>query len=304
MILLNLELLQTQFILDDGWYIIKIDNIWKSLITNQTEYEKLKYESEQAITKSKLDILSDEYVKSLFVDENPIIKRDAFNLLRSYLGKYVLAPEKYSEWELDDKLNVALGNLGLNRSDKYPGLTLVECKSKNISLDEFIIWYRVREQYLKFIKDDLAGFSKSLEDLVWLMVRDKLITNQAFQKGYNKSNWVVKQSNWWKEKISYSAYRNELANSITLNSEEIKLADAKSKSQSELLSEKLSKKILHKILELKKKYKITINKDVLDDIKVSSENDKKAIDMYIVKRGNLVPRQAFPSIDNEWANWE
>lgn len=288
----------------DGWYIIKIDNIWKSLITNQTEYEKLKYESEQAITKSKLDILSDEYVKTLFVDENPIIKRDAFNLLRSYLGKYVLAQEKYSEWELDDKLNVALGNLGLNPSDKYPGLTLVECKTKNISLDEFIIWYRVREQYLKFIKDDLAGFSKSLEDLIWLMVRDKLITNQAFQKGYNKSNWVVKQSNWWREKISYSAYKNELANSITLNSEEIKLVDAKSKSQSELLSEKLSKTIFHKILELKKKYKITINKDVLDDIKVSSENDKNAIDMYIVKRGNLVPRPAFPSIDNDWASWE
>ena len=136
------------------------------------------------------------------------------------------------------------------------------------------------------------------------MVRDKLITNQAYQKGYDKSDWVVKQSEWWKEKISYSAYRNELANSITLNSEEIKLVDAKSKSQSELLSEKLSKKILYKILELKKKYKITINKDVLDDIKVSSENDKKAIDMYIVKRGNLVPRPAFPSIDNDWASWE
>ncbi len=77
----------------------------------------------------------------------------------------------------------------------------------------------------------------------------------------------------------------ELANSITLNSEEIKLVDAKSKSQSELLSEKLSKTILHKILELKKKYKVTINKDVLDNIKVSSENDKNAIDMYIVKEG-------------------
>ena len=45
-------------------------------------------------------------------------------------------------------------------------------------------------------------------------------------------------------------------------------------------------------------------KNVLDKIKVSSENDKKAIDMYIVKRGNLIPRPAFPSIDNDWASWE
>ncbi len=62
---------------------------------------------------------------------------------RSYLGKIVLTLEKYSEWELDNKLDVALSNLGLKRSDKYPGLTLVECKTKNISsLDEFIIWYQ------------------------------------------------------------------------------------------------------------------------------------------------------------------
>jgi len=54
----------------------------------------------------------------------------------------------------------------------------------------------------------------------------------------------------------------------------------------------------------KKKYKISINKDVLNKIKVSSENDKNAIDMYIVKRGNLIPRLAYPSIDNDWASWE
>jgi hypothetical protein len=289
---------------DDGWYIIKIDNIWKSLITTETEYEKLKAESINAITKSRLDILSDQYVKELFVNENPTIKRDVFNLLRSYLGKFILTSGKYSEWDLDNKLNLALTNLGLKRWDEYPGLTLVECKSLSLTLDEFVVWFKIREQNVKFVKDDLIGFSKSLENLVWLMVRDKLVTDQAYQKGYYKSDWVVKQSEWWKEKISYSSYRNELANTITLNYEEIKLVDAKSKSQSELISEKLSKTILHKILELKKIYKITINKNVLDDIKVSSENDKNAIDMYIVKRGNLVPRPAFPSIDNDWASWE
>jgi hypothetical protein len=289
---------------DDGWYIIKIDNILKNMITSETEYEKLKSESLTAITKSKLDILSDEYVKDLFISKNPTIKRDTFNLLRSYLGKFVLTSEKYSEWELDNKLDVALNNLGLKRGEEYRGLTLVEYKSNNVSLDEFIIWYRVREQYVKFVKDDLIGFSKSLENLVWLMVRDKFITDQAYQKGYNKSDWVVKQTGWWKDKICYSAYRNELAGSITLNSEEIKLADEKSKTETELLSEKLSKKILYKVLELKKKYKVTVNEKVLDNIIVSSENEKKAIDMYIVKRGNLIPRPAFPTIDNDWASWE
>ncbi len=80
------------------------------------------------------------------------------------LGKFLLTPEKYSEWELDNKLNNSLANLGLKSEDKYSGLALVECKSRNISLDEFIIWYRNREQYVNLLKNDLVAFSKSLED--------------------------------------------------------------------------------------------------------------------------------------------
>jgi hypothetical protein len=289
---------------DDGWYIIKIDNIWKNIITSESEINKLKSESINAITKSKMDILSDQYVKKLFSEESPIIKRDVFNVLRSYLGKFIITPEKYSSWELDSKLDIALNNLGLKRGEQYAGLTLVGSKNNNMSLDEFIIWYRNREQYIKFLKNDLIGFSKSLEDIVWLMVRDKLLTKRAIEKEYDKSEWVKKQSGWWKDKISYSAYRNELANSIKLNTEEKRLLNENNKAQSEILGQELSKKILHKILELKKKYKIIINEDVLDKIDVSSENDKKAIDMYIVKRGNLIPRPAYPTIDNDWASWE
>jgi len=289
---------------DDGWYIIKIDNVWKNLITNETEQNKLRSESIDALNTSKMAELSDHYIKSLFEEEKPIIKREAFNTLRSYLGKFVLTPEKYSDWRLDMKLDSALSDLGLNRGDKYPGIFLVVSTNHNYSLDEFIIWYRNREQYVKFLKSDLTEFSQSLENLIWVMVRDKMLMEIAAQKGYNKVLWVKKQSDWWRDKIAYSVYRNELAKSITLNSNEINLMKDKKESQSEIMSEKLSEKILYKILELKNKYKISINKDVLNKIKVSSENDKNAIDMYIVKRGNLIPRLAYPSIDNDWASWE
>jgi len=289
---------------DDGWYIIKIDNIWKNLITTESEFNKLKSESIEAITKSKSDALSDQYVKDLFDRGNPIIKRDVFNVLRSYLGKFILTNEKYTEWELDKKLDVSLSNLGLKRGDKDTGLTLVTSPNINISLDECIIWYRNREQYIKFIKNDLIGFSKSLENLVWLMVRDKFLTKQAYKNGYDTDEWVQKQAGWWRDKISYSTYRNELANSVVLNSEEMRALNEKNKSESEIMSQELSKKIFTKVRELKKKYTININNDVLDKIEVSSENDKRAIEMFIVKRGNLIPRPVFPSIDNDWASWE
>jgi hypothetical protein len=289
---------------DDGWYIIKIDNILKSLITTETEQNKFRSESIDALKVSKMESLSDDYVKNLFDKEKPVIKRDAFNILRSYLGKFVLSPENYSGWNMDAKLDSALAHLGLKRGDKYPGITLVVGTNHNYSLDDFIVWYRNREEYIKFSEKDLINFSLSIENLIWTMLRDKMLGEIAAEKGYNNVPWVKKQTEWWKDKIAYGAYKNELAESIKLNSDEIKLVKDKKKSESDILGEKLSAKILHKVLELKNKYKISINKDVLGKLKVSSENDKKAIDIYFVKRGNLIPRLLYPAIDYEWISWE
>ncbi len=289
---------------DDGWYIVKIDNIWDNLITSETDYNKLKYESAQAVTQSKMGILSDKFINSLFVNEEPVIKRDAFNVLRSYLGKFILDSEKYKNWQLDDKIDIALNNLGLKKGDKFSDLVLVTGKKMDLSINDFIVWYKNRENYIKISTNNIQTFSQSLEKYVWLMVRDKLIVKDAENKGYDKSEWVDKQAKWWEDKIAYSTYRNKLTNSITLTSEELNLINENKKSQSEIMSDELSKKLLHKILELKKKYKVKIYNDVLNEIKVSDENDKRAIDMYIVKRGNLFPRPPYPTIDKDWENWE
>lgn len=288
----------------DGWYIVKIDNILTNMLTSETEYNKLKYESEQAITQSKLGTLSDKFINNLFANEEPVIKRDPFAVLRSYLGRFIIDPETYKSWELDNKLNDALKNLSLKKGDKFSGLELVVGKTIRIPISDFVIWFRNRENYIKISKNDLQTFSQSLEKYVWMMVRDKLLISNAENKGYDKSDWVSKQRKWWKDKITYSTYRNELANSITINSEEQKLIAENKKSQSEIMSDELSKKLLHKIIQLKKKYKVKINNDVLNGIKVSDENDQKAIEMYMVKRGNLFPRPPYPAIDKDWENWQ
>ncbi|MBU1098399.1 MAG: peptidylprolyl isomerase, partial [Bacteroidetes bacterium] len=50
---------------DEGWYIIKLNNVWNAILTNETELHKLKYESRQAIVKNKMDKASDLYVHNL-----------------------------------------------------------------------------------------------------------------------------------------------------------------------------------------------------------------------------------------------
>jgi hypothetical protein len=57
-------------------------------------------------------------------------------------------------------------------------------------------------------------------------------------------------------------------------------------------------------LALKQKNKITINKELLNEIKVEDENDPRAVEIYAVKKGGIFPHPAFPSIDLLWQNWQ
>ncbi len=285
------------------WYIVKLENIWKNMVTSQTEFDKLNYEAKQAAIKLNMDKESDKFVDNLLRSENPVIKKDAFDLLRSYLGKYVLPGEKYKDWKLEDNLERALSSLGLSRGNNYPGIELVGNEDKSFSLDEFILWYHNRSLQIKFDKTDINTFSRSLEVLIWRMVRDKLLTELANKKGYFEKDWVQTQSLWWKDKIAYSAMRQKLANSILLENEELNIVGDPNKSTDEQ-SHKLIEKMFRVIQKAKKKYEVVINNEVLNKISVSNNDDPKALDFYAAKTGGLIPRPPYPTIDNEWVNWE
>ena len=133
------------------------------------------------------------------------------------------------------------------------------------------------------------------------MLRDKLLSELALKRGFYKDESVVEQSKWWEDKIVYSAVKNEIVQSVLLKEKEVKLDD---KSNSDETDQKILRKILLKLNELKAKYKVSINEDVLEKVKVSEENNPRAIDLYTVKKGGLIPRTAYPSIDFDWINWE
>lgn len=288
---------------NDEWYIVKLSNIWRNMITNQTELNKLKYESEQAYLKFTMDRESDRYVDELLGNESPVIKKEAFDLLRAYLGKYILPEEKYIGWNMDNILETALSNLGLSKGDEYPGIELITAGNKSYMLDEFITWYRNRNLYIKFDQRNLESFSRSMENYIWLMIRDRLLTERAEAKGYFENVWVKTQNRWWSDKISYSAMRNKLANSVLLENEEIVKRNDSNDLTNELSAE-LTGKIFRLIQSVKREYKVVINNSSLEKLNVTEENNPKAIELYTAKKSGLIPRPPYPTIDNEWATWE
>jgi hypothetical protein len=282
----------------DGWYIFKIVNIWKEVLPNESELNQLKEKSERALQKTKMDSLSDKYVRNIYIDQNPQIIGKTFELLRTYLAKYEVSADKFKEWKLDDKVNFLQQQIDSLKKD-FNSLILVEMKQGSYSFKDFVDWFRYREQVIKFNEKDFNSFSVSVESYVWRMVRDNSLTKIAFSKGYQNKKSIREQLGWWKDKIVYALVRDEILSSAQLGK-----TDESFKYANKPLSDEANKKLLHKVLALKQKYKITINKDLLAEIKVENENDPKTIDVYAVKKGGVFPRPAFPSIDILWQNWQ
>jgi hypothetical protein len=290
----------------DGWYIFVIDNIGQNVILTESELMRLKHESINALKKKKMDQTSEKYVNQLLLTQDPVIKRESFNVLRSYIGAYTLTQELYDDWELSEKLGEALKKLQVTK-DNVGQSVLVVMNENNISLEEFLKWYQNRSQYIKLDKNDLRSYSKSLENLIWRMLRDKLLSEQAFERKFDQTENYTKQVRWWRDKIVYSTIKKEIVESVLLKEDEVVtrgLADSDDKLKSERLNQEITKRLFHKLNDLKSKFDITINEDVLDKIVVSEENNPKAIDFYTVKKGGLIPRTPFPTIDFEWINWE
>ncbi len=286
---------------NDGWYILKLDDIWKNMIATQSEAEEEKADAEEVIKKGKMDHESDIYVDNLLKAEKPVIKGNGFAVLRSYLGGYELPKEKYDTWKLGEKLREQINKLDI-RDNNYGKLALVTLKDTILNINDFINWYRMRSQFIKLNKDDFNKFSASIESNIWQMVRDNLLMKRAYSREYQNKDNVKQQLKWWKDKIIYAVMRDKIINSIKLNNIENKANSLPKPDEKKDME--ITKKILHEVLALKQKYKIEINEKLLSKIYVTDKNDPKTIDLYIVKKGGIFPHPAYPSIDMLWQNWQ
>ena len=113
------------------------------------------------------------------------------------------------------KLDASLNELQVTK-DNVGQSVLVIMNEGNVTLEEFLKWYRNRSQYIKLNKNDLQSFSKSLENLIWRMLRDKLLSEKAYERNFHQTKSFKKQTNWWRDKIVYSAVKKDIVESVDL----------------------------------------------------------------------------------------
>jgi hypothetical protein len=306
----------------DGWYIVKMADESFDPIVTQTEETKLLEDVRRALTQQISDSLSDAYVHQLMSSQHPIIMRETFNAIQTYLGNKLLTKDIIEQWQLSARkgakeLNDA-SNLGPIASK-----ILVELKSNSLTAGDFLEWYRMREPYVKLNLSTPKAFFQSAEDLVWRMVRDRLLTRKAHERGLEKVAAVQRQTQWWKQKMLYTANRNRIADTIVDSLPLVRkyyeehrrsfIDDKGNVKPFETVQEdawrqyysyELEKRILHEVLRLKQQYAVKIEASTLDRIQVDEQANPKAIDVYAAKKGGIYPHTAFPSIDYDWQSWE
>ena len=284
----------------DGWYIVKLIDVWKDAIVTQSKLNKEEDDAVKALKLNQSDSLSDVYVKKIMLEHNPVIQGRAFDILRSYMGDFVLPKKKFLAWKLEERMQKELNHFDTLTKSEFPKLKLIDLNDGSLSLDDFLKWYKMRDEYLKFDKTDFNSFSASLEKLIWQMVRDHLLIRRAYSRGFQNKEIIKQQLNWWKDKIVYAVVRDNLAKTVKLNIESPSSLKSKYNNKKQILIEKTYRKLQ----QLRKEYKVKINEEVLSELRVHDYDDPRTIDTYIVKKGGIFPHPAYPSIDFSWQAWE
>ncbi len=302
----------------DGWYVLRITGGWRDMSLSETESLKLEEDARSGLTQEKSDSLSDPYVRTIMLERNPVIIRSTFNRLEAWLARIWVKPDRLAAWELASRSDSA----AVSRIDAFGRDTLVSLTGGCLRLEGFLSWYRARDTYFRLNTVSEPAFFVSVEELVWRMVRDRLLVDRAVRRNLQEKDPVKKQLRWWDDKILFGEEKTFLARAIDLSDSACRAyydantrdyrADSAAVQPYERVKDQvrkdhyafeLKKNMLHRLLALKRKYRVDIKNDVLLSLPVDVENNPRAIDVYIAKKGGTFPHPAFPVIDFEWATW-
>ncbi len=307
----------------DGWYILSVGNIVIDAVTTETDAAQQLRSAKEVLTQHEADSLSDIYVDRIMRGHAPVIERQTFGILCAALSQVWLPEElrksMFSVLPVDREILLAAAT----DPRRYAKEPLVTMNDRAVTLGRFLSWYDARSTLVKLRATSVSAYQRSLEQLVWQMVRDGLLIERAEKRHLDKSPAVREQKAWWKDKILFAFEKQKMSETITATDsllsgyyqthraryarelgDTVSYGGALDNVRRDYVSEQMRARMLHRLLALRRKYPVNIADDVLAALPVDSENDPRAIDVYFAKKGGTFPHPAFPTIDYDWQTWE
>lgn len=305
----------------DGFYVVRVDEMWQNPLSTQSEYVTLRDQTVKVLQTTRADRLATEFVRSKMKAANPIIKAEGLNIVRAYLADKGLSRDERVRWSIPTTFMTEAGPQPITASGKFMNQPLVIFGNRTLTVQDYMRWYDIRQFQMKV--SSLASFTSSVKRTIWKMVQDKLLSEEAFRRGFQRRADVSREAALWETKLLYLAGRSHVLRSIAISEATLKhryqqyrtryrdatgkqlgFAEARSRVWVDVYYDEEAKVLFQTIQQLKKEFPVKINEDAFKRLEANVATEAGPINVLFYKPGGTFPRMAYPAIDEAWENVE
>ena len=305
----------------DGYYIVRMDEIWQNPILKETDHGNLRTEVTKVIETIYADRLAQDYIRSMMAAVYPLIKAEGFNTLRAHLAEKGLSRDTRLKWNIPSTFMTEAGPFPLWASGEFLNRTLVTFGDQTFTVRDYLRWFEIRQFQLD--TRSIEAFNSSVKRTIWKMVQDKLLSQQAYARGLHLRNTVQDETRKWEAKLLYLAGRSRLLRAITIGDPDLQKRYAEQKHRYvdgagkqlsfgearqhvwvDLYSEEETKVLHQAIQRLRNDFPVTVREDLVLQLASRIEKESAPINVFFYKPGGTFPRVAFPTIDEAWQRFD
>ncbi len=254
----------------NDFVLMQIKGSTRSLAITDNQIQERWKKVRTKITEKKANVLFDEYIASLMAGKTIEFRRDTFELLVKVLGQeYYRSEEEKREafnqkfWNKDNP-QVILDDLS-QELETMMDQPLFEIDGQVWTIR--MLRHEIKIHPLVFRKHKMpkSEFAEQLKLAIVDMVRDKYITEQAYDKGYDTTPAIIRNHHMWRDNL-LALYQKQ---------EYLKQFDTSGKDQMAIINTYLNPYVK----QLQKKYsdKIRINTGIFENTGLTS------IDMFVIQ---------------------
>ena len=304
----------------DGFYIVRIDALWQNPLVTESESAEMREEAAIILRSVKADALAGDYVRNAMLAANPVIKADGFNILLAYIAEKGLSRETRLTWDIPATFMTEAGPMPIGTSSRFLGRALATYGSGSFTVHDYARWYDIRQ--FQFNTSSRAAFNASVKRSIWKMVQDRLLSKEAYERGFSRLPSVAHDTEKWSTKLLYLAGRASALKSVSVSDSALRAeyergkgrfidAQGTIKSFDEvagglritMLRAEEDRVLFRELQRLQRVTPVSINEPLLDHLARRVPSERGAIDVVVYKPGGTFPRVAVPTIDQRWQSF-
>ncbi len=301
----------------DGFYIVRIEQIWQNPLLTESDAARLRAETLSALKAARAEALASAFAEEKMRSAAPVIKAEGYNIVRAYLADRGLSHDRRLSWNIPSTFMTEAGPVPITSSEQFLHRPLVQFGSHVFTVSDYLRWFDIRQPQLK--RYSLSAFNTSIRQTIWKMVRDKLLSEEAYARGLHQRHSLRHQATTWEAKILYLAARRHLMRSIVVTDSVLQeqyrkrytregntnksissFEEVRDQLEAEEYLRQEQARLLDLLQELRRRHPPRLNEPLLRELSATIRADPGAIELKVYKPGGTFPRVAFPTIDERW----